>query len=143
MSFLHVGGRPWSVFWTQSPLRLPLLTAWAGGPPAARLARLSREDAAGAALDALADALGVRRRTIERRVQEVFAHDWEHDPFARGAYSYAAVGGADAHAALARPVRGTLFFAGEAADAEGRNGTVEGALGSGRRAGKRAARRAG
>src|SRR5690606_36352284 len=27
LSFLHLGGRPWSVFWTQSPLRLPLLTA--------------------------------------------------------------------------------------------------------------------
>lgn len=141
MSFLHLDGHPWSVFWTQAPLRLPLLTAWAGGPPAAELAALPADDIATAALDALAAALGMRRRSIERRVQEIFTHDWQHDPFARGAYSYAAVGGADAHGVLARPVRGTLFFAGEAADAEGRNGTVEGALGSGRRAGERAAAR--
>lgn len=142
LSFLHLGGRPWSVFWTQSPLRLPLLTAWAGGPPAAGLARQSREVVVGSALDWLAKAFGMRRRAIERRVQEVFTHDWQYDPFARGAYSYAAVGGADAHAALGRPVQDTLFFAGEATATEGSNGTVEGALASGRRAGKRAARRA-
>lgn len=39
----------------------------------------------------------------------------------------------------ARPVEGTLFFAGEAAGAEGRNGTVEGALASGLRAAKQVA----
>lgn len=61
-------------------------------------------------------------------------HDWTHDPFARGAYSYQTVGGERAPASLARPLRGTLFFAGEAADAEGRTGTVHGAIGSGRRA---------
>ena len=72
---------------------------------------------------------------------EAFTHDWQHDIHARGAYSYAAVGGAGAHRALSRPVRGTIFFAGEAADADGRNGTVEGALASGRAAAKRAGRR--
>jgi monoamine oxidase len=35
---------------------------------------------------------------------------------------------------LARPLRGTLFFAGEAAESEGRTGTVHGAIASGRRA---------
>jgi monoamine oxidase len=44
------------------------------------------------------------------------------------------VGGAEAPAALARPLRRTLFFAGEAADTEGGTGTVDGAIASGRRA---------
>jgi monoamine oxidase len=44
------------------------------------------------------------------------------------------VGGGDAPKQLSRPVQSTLFFAGEAADAEGRNGTVHGAIGSGERA---------
>ena len=61
-------------------------------------------------------------------------HDWQHDAFSRGAYSYQAVGGSEATRALARPVRGTLFFAGEAADVEGRTGTVHGAIATGRRA---------
>jgi len=41
---------------------------------------------------------------------------------------------------LARPVEDTLFFAGEATDTEGRTGTVEGALATGRRAGQAAVR---
>jgi hypothetical protein len=37
-------------------------------------------------------------------------------------------------------VNGTLFFAGEAFDAGGRNGTVEGAIASGRHAAKQVTR---
>ncbi|MGZ8263054.1 MAG: FAD-dependent oxidoreductase, partial [Burkholderiales bacterium] len=61
-------------------------------------------------------------------------HDWQRDPYARGAYSYVVVGGDKARAQLAAPLAGTLFFAGEAADAEGEAGTVAGALQSGLRA---------
>jgi monoamine oxidase len=63
-----------------------------------------------------------------------FAHDWSHDVFARGAYSYIAVGGGNARAILAAPVDETLFFAGEATSADGQGGTVNGALESGERA---------
>jgi len=44
------------------------------------------------------------------------------------------VGGTTAAKRLARPVERTLFFAGEAADSEGRSGTVHGAIGTGNRA---------
>lgn len=44
------------------------------------------------------------------------------------------MGGNDAVKDLARPIEKTLYFAGEAADVEGRTGTVEGAIGSGLRA---------
>lgn len=67
-------------------------------------------------------------------VEAAWTHDWEHDPFARGAYSYQLVGGADAPAALARPLRRTLFFAGEATGTDGGTGTVDGAIATGRRA---------
>ena len=70
-------------------------------------------------------------------------HNWRRDPSARGAYSYQRVGGIDAPRNLARPLRGTLFFAGEAADPEGRTGTVHGAIRSGRRAATQLARRLG
>jgi monoamine oxidase len=66
----------------------------------------------------------------------MWTHDWDNDVFARGAYSYSLVGGSNAAAQFARGVEGTLWFAGEAADAEGRNGTVNGAVGSGRAAAK-------
>ena len=41
-----------------------------------------------------------------------------------------------AQEALARPLETTLFFAGEATDTAGHNGTVHGAIASGRRAAK-------
>jgi monoamine oxidase len=44
------------------------------------------------------------------------------------------VGGIDAQAQLARPLEDTLFFAGEATNTEGHQGTVHGAIASGLRA---------
>jgi monoamine oxidase len=121
------------VWWTSHPLRTALLIGWAGGPAAIAL---GADPAAfpQRAVTSLATVLGMPRRRLERHVVATFTHDWSRDPYARGAYSYPLVGGSEAGAALARPVRGTLFFAGEATDAEGRNGTVHGAIASGRRA---------
>jgi monoamine oxidase len=61
-------------------------------------------------------------------------HDWQLDPYSRGAYSYAPKGASEASALLATPVEGTLFFAGEHTDTTGHPGTVHGALRSGLRA---------
>jgi monoamine oxidase len=49
-----------------------------------------------------------------RRVKPILMHRWGADPFARGSYSYALPSMADCRAALAAPVNGRLFFAGEA-----------------------------
>ena len=67
-------------------------------------------------------------------VAEYFVHDWQSDPFSRGAYSYIRPGGMHAPAELARPVEDTIFFAGEATDTEGHGGTVHGAMRTGHRA---------
>ena len=132
LSFLHCDEPlPFPVWWTPYPLRAPLLVAWRGGPGAWDLSRQPRESVIGAAIASLGRAVGMARRSIERRVIGAFTHDWINDPFARGAYSYAGVGGDTAAKDLARPVQGTLFFAGEHADREGRNGTVHGAIASG------------
>ncbi|MFJ9554515.1 flavin monoamine oxidase family protein [Nocardiopsis sp. NPDC101807] len=62
---------------------------------------------------------------------------WGDDPFARGAFSYTAVGSGDAdRVALGNPVGDSLFFAGEATEIE-HTATVHGALLSGRRAADR------
>lgn len=59
---------------------------------------------------------------------------WSTDPFSRGSFSFAAVGSTPQHrAALAEPVLGRLFFAGEATSVD-EPGTVQGARDSGRRA---------
>jgi monoamine oxidase len=69
-------------------------------------------------------------------VEGVWTHNWELDPFARGAYSYRRVGADDASAMLARPLKHTLFFAGEATGTTGGTGTVDGAIATGHRAAK-------
>jgi monoamine oxidase len=134
MSFLHTSNRDFPVWWTAYPLRSPLLVAWCGGPDAKRLAQLDRRALESCAISRLAAHLGMPMRRLTALVEETWFHDWLHDPFARGAYSYPLVGGTDAAADLARPLRGTLFFAGEATDASGSTGTVHGAITSGRRA---------
>jgi monoamine oxidase len=116
------------------PLRLPIFTGWAGGPRAAAMAGMSRDEVTALAVASLARQLGVARKTVDDALTGAWTHDWSADPWARGAYSYAMVGGSEAAKTLARSVDGTLFFAGEATDAEGRSGTVHGAIASGRRA---------
>jgi monoamine oxidase len=60
--------------------------------------------------------------------------DWGADPWSAGAFSYPAVGALWAGPAWARPLAGTVFFAGEATTAGSRSPSVHGALDSGLRA---------
>ena len=122
------------VCWTAYPTNAPLLVAWFGGPEGESLARRPRDEIEQRAITTVADRLHYPRSMVARHVRASHMHNWSADPFSRGAYSYVVVGGTDAAKTLSRPVDGTLFFAGEAFDAEGRNGTVEGALTSGRSA---------
>ncbi len=65
---------------------------------------------------------------------DMIRSSWSTDVYARGSYSYLAVGAApDDRAALAEPIDGRLYLAGEATDREG-PATVHGALASGQRA---------
>ena len=116
MSFLHTSDRDFPVWWTANPFQSPLLVAWCGGPDARRLAQIDRRALELRAISRLSAHLGMPIRRLTALVEETWFHDWLHDPFARGAYSYPLVGGTDAPADLAKPLRGTLFFAGEATD---------------------------
>jgi len=140
ISFFHSPRAPFPTFWTAHPERVPLLVAWAGGPKAARLAKAAAPDIVRGAAASLASILGVRSR-VDDQLAATWVHHWQRDPFALGAYSYVAVGGAGARRALAEPLEDTLYFAGEAADYAGEHGTVAGALASGARAARAALRR--
>lgn len=110
------------------------ITGWAAGPHAAALTGLTPRLLSRRAVKELASRLGTPDDAIEEQLLEVHTHDWQADPWSRGAYSYACVGGAGAHAELARPLSQTLFFAGEATDSSGQHATVAGAVASGQRA---------
>jgi monoamine oxidase len=138
-TFFTARGVDVPTWWTPFPVRTGLMIAWAGGPAAMELSRSPR-DVGPRTITSLADTFGIDRRKLRRHVVGTFHHDWCRDPFARGAYSYALVGGSDAAETLSRPVRRTLFFAGEATDAEGRTGTVHGAIATGHRAAAQVAR---
>jgi len=128
VAFFHSPQAPFPTFWTPLPLHAPLLTAWAGGPKAARLTGSSEKTL-------LDQALGSVRSVLKTK-QEPHAfliHDWQADPYSRGGYSYVKVGGTGARDELAAPLEETLYFAGEATDVE-QSGTVGGALASGQRA---------
>ena len=126
--FFHAPDSPFPTFWTTRPLSAPLLNAWAGGPRAARLAQGSMTEVMREAADNAQALFGGQDRELEA----AYVHDWQSDPFSRGAYSYVKTGGQHARRDLAAPIHDTLFFAGEATDSEG--GTVTGALNSGTRA---------
>jgi monoamine oxidase len=137
-AFFRCAGQPFPAYWTQFPLQSGLIIAWAGGPKATAFHGVSRSERIARALGEFATIIG--EPTLAREEFELgLTHDWELDPFSRGAYSYVSVGGARARAELAASVDETLFFAGEATSDDGQGGTVNGALETGERAAREAA----
>lgn len=137
LAFVHTPELDVPVWWTLRAIRAPVLVAWSGAGKARALLALDPDARRECVLDALATTFGLARSAVNAEFVAAYEHDWSRDPFARGAYSYARVGGREAFAALARPL-GPLVFAGEATVDDGDWGTVHGAL----RAGARAAREA-
>jgi len=136
-AFFHCYTQPLAAYWTQLPMCSNLIVAWAGGPRATALDRMTESQRIELALNGFGALLGqpaIAKREFERGL----THDWSNDPFARGAYSYIMVGGTDARAKLAAPLENTLFFAGEATSNDGQGGTVNGALETGERAAREA-----
>jgi monoamine oxidase len=134
MSFLFSADEWMPVWWTQFPVHAPVLVGWVGGPVAEQSTLQPQSFVLNHALDALTRLFGIERKRIEHLLEAQYVYDWHVDPYARGSYSYVAVGGLGAQEELARPVEGTLFFAGEATNSDGHHGTVHGAIATGRRA---------
>jgi monoamine oxidase len=132
LSFLFADDGLPAVWWTPHPDPSPILTAWVGGRQARQIG--ASEQFLDRTLDRLAAILHLPPGHVRRQLAAAHAHDWQSDPFTRGAYSYARVHGADASQKLSEPIADTLFFAGEHTDVTGHWGTVHGALRSALRA---------
>jgi monoamine oxidase len=133
INFVHAPEAPFATLWREARAEQEQVTAWAGGPQALRLSSLDEPGRLDAALCSLAGAVGSDVISCRRALIEAHCHDFNRDPFTRGAYSYVRPGGEEAAKALAIPCEDTLFFAGEALDQQ-YPGTVAGALGSGEHA---------
>ena len=131
--FFFTGDPPFPVWWVSSPPPFPVVTGWAAGPHARALAGRSDAERVRVAVDALPRVFEMDPVRLQKGLRGGFSHDWQADPFSRGAYSYAAVGGSGAGEELGAPLDSTLFFAGEATASDGQNATVHGAIASARR----------
>lgn len=134
LSFLFTDDHEFPTWWTSNPLPYPILTGWAAGPHARALSGVNHQDLVKRALKTVSRIFNIGEVDLWQKLEAGFSHDWQADSFTRGAYSYGLVGGSFAARELAAPVSQTLFFAGEATDWNGHNGTIHGAIGSGRRA---------
>jgi monoamine oxidase len=136
MSFLFSDDQSFPTWWTTMPLKEPQITGWAPFQFGEQLSGKSKSFVTEQSLKSLGRILSRQPDDLEPLLEGAFFHDWQIDPFSRGAYSYGKVGSDGAQEALGSPIEDTLFFAGEATDVTGHNGTVHGAIASGHRAAK-------
>ena len=134
LSFLFSRDRCFPTWWTQMPEPLPIITGWSAAHAAESLAGTDERAIVEQAVASLSGILQVEKSQIQSRLIAAYFHDWDSDPFSRGAYSYVKVGGEGCPGTFGSPVGNTLFFAGEATDISGNNGTVHGAIATGQRA---------
>lgn len=133
MSFLFSDDEFFPTWWTRMPEESPVITGWAPFRAAERLSGQRTDFVIEQSLRSLGNLLRMNPAKLRGDLESAHFHDWQSDPFSRGAYSYGKVGCDGAQQALAAPVENTLFFAGEAT-ASANNGTVHGAMASGYRA---------
>ena len=134
MSFLFGQDDLFPTWWTAHPAKWPIITGWAPFRCAERLSGHDRTFVIERSLQTLSSLLRVSQSELQSMLEEAHFHDWQTDPFSLGAYSYGKVGADGAQETLATPIEDKLYFAGEATDTTGHNGTVHGAIASGYRA---------
>ncbi len=134
LSFLYTFGTMPPVWWTPHPEVSNSLSGWVGGPRSEALIGLSAEELQQVAVAALAKVSGLSTDAVLAEITGCYTHNWQADKFALGAYSYVAVDGLGAAAAMSQPLQDTLYFAGEHTDVTGHWGTVHAAMRSGLRA---------
>jgi monoamine oxidase len=133
-SFLYSFSETPPVWWTPHPEASNSITGWVGGPRSQALAGMSADELGHHACATLARIFGLEQDHVRGLLLGCYTHDWQHDVFSGGAYSYVAAGGLDASRQMTEPVAETLYFAGEHTDTTGHWGTVHAAMRSGLRA---------
>jgi monoamine oxidase len=116
------------------PLGQPCIEGYFGGAFAHELEDAGKGALAAQAIDEIVDVLG---SDFRRKLKPLGASRWARDSFAQGSYSYSRPGHSGDRIALATPVDGRIFFAGEATSPNFFS-TAHGARDSGQRAAEEA-----
>jgi monoamine oxidase len=135
LGFIHYPEASIPTWWTLLPIRAPILVGWVGGPESEKFSERDERHILNQAIKSLSLIFGLSKLELHKLLVASYTHNWNSDPFSRGAYAYVPVDGLKAQEILAQPVDNSLFFAGEAASV-GHIGTVHGAIESGQRAAK-------
>ena len=125
----------WPVFYNRGKSvdgKDPVLVAYATGPRAAALSKMSEEEAADTAVKDLARLFP--KVDLKGSLVAFRKIDWSADPFAFGGYSCVLPGGTGSRPLLAAADTGALFWAGSATQISPIAEIVESAFVSGRRA---------
>ncbi len=117
-----------TTWWTQQPFHYPLLTGWVAGKKADEFAGLTNAEIFELALQSVAGMFDKTMQEIKQLINASHIINWQHDTFAKGAYSYGMILSEEAKKILNEPIEQTLFFAGEALYSGASGGTVEAAL---------------
>lgn len=129
----HLFGDPWRTdtgSYHLRPFGRPLVEAFLGGRHAKALEDAGPDAAAAFVIDELVGLVG---EDLRRRLRPLAVTRWAHDPWARGSYSHALPGRAQARAALRAPHDERILIAGEAASPHSFS-TAHGAAETGREA---------
>ncbi|MDY7225553.1 flavin monoamine oxidase family protein [Hyalangium rubrum] len=132
--FFHAPALPIPTWWTLEPHRSRHLVGWVGGPGALELSRLPEQQVLLKALKTLARIFNLPLLSMRAELESWRVVNWQKEPFTLGGYCVIPSGALDALEEIATPVQGTLFFAGEATNTDGEEGTVHGAMETGLRA---------
>lgn len=122
-----IGGSKCPEYWVVGgKSSTPILTAFIMGEKAEHLSAMGN----GAVQELLRELDSMYGNSAASNAyKEAHITDWGKEPFFKGAYSYAVVGGGIAmRAELAKPIDNKIYFAGEATHTAGHNATVHGAL---------------
>lgn len=79
LAFIHAVQESIATWWTQLPVRAPLLVGWAGGAAAEELLSAGRESLVAKALQSLSNILGLDQKTLAGLLEDSYFHDWTED----------------------------------------------------------------
>jgi len=128
-----LSNEPVPTWWTQLPDEYPLLTGWIASSKVIQFNKATEEDILKQSLQSLSSIFQIPVTQLQELLTAYKVANWPSEAFALGGYSYNTIDSANAKAMLGSSVAHTLFFAGEALYDGPVQGTVEGALSSGKK----------